>query len=147
MKIKPASKEDAKIIYEIESIVFKGDAFALSKASIMYHLKCNTFFIAYEKDIALGYLLWLKRKSYFRLYSMAVLPEYRDKKVGSKLLEFSLQTLTCKDFSLEVKQTNEKAINLYKKFGFKIVKNLKDYYEDGDGFLMQLRGDKVTQAR
>lgn len=137
MKIIKAKKEHAKLLYEIESIVFCGDAFALSQASITYHLKHNTFFIAYENGIALGYILWLERKSYFRLYSLAVLPEHRDKKVGSFLLEYSFKNLTCKTFSLEVKQSNEKAINLYKKFGFEVAKNLKAYYEDGDGYLMK----------
>lgn len=138
MKIFKASSPDFANIEAIEKRVFENDPFALSKDSIKYHLKNNLFFIAYENDIALGYLLWLKRKEYFRLYSLAVLPEYRDKKVGSELLKYSFEELTCKKyFSLEVKQNNQKAIGLYEKFGFKIVKNLPNYYEDGDGFLMR----------
>lgn len=141
MKIIKATSEHTKLLYEIEAIVFANDAFALSKASIKYHLESNIFFIAYENDIALGYILWLERKSYFRLYSLAILPEHQGKGVASKLLEYSFDNLTCKKFSLEVKQSNTKAISLYKRHGFEIVKNLPQYYKDADGFFMQ----KITQ--
>lgn len=142
MKIKSASKEDAKIINEIESVVFAGDTFALSKSSIRYHLKHNVFFIAYEDTTPLGYILWLERKSYFRLYSLAILPEHQGKRVASELLSYSFENLTCKDFSLEVNQSNEKAISLYKKFGFDVLKSLPEYYSDGDGFLMKRKSQK-----
>lgn len=138
MKISKASLQDFASIATIENNVFANDPFALSNASIKYHLKHNIFFIAYENDIALGYLLWLQRKEYFRLYSLAILPEYQNKKVASQLLTYSFEKLTCKKyFSLEVKQNNTKAIGLYEKFGFKIIKNLPNYYEDSDGFLMK----------
>ncbi len=38
--------------------------------------------------------------------------------------------------NLEVNSNNIKAINLYKKFGFKQVGNRKNYYSDGDGLLL-----------
>lgn len=138
MKISKASLQDFASIATIENNVFANDPFALSNTSIKYHLKHNIFFIAYKNDTALGYLLWLQRKEYFRLYSLAILPEHQNKRVASQLLTYSFEKLTCKKyFSLEVKQNNNKAIGLYEKFGFKIVKNLPNYYEDSDGFLMR----------
>ena len=43
---------------------------------------------------------------------------------------------TCKSIALEVKIDNYKAINLYKKLGFKSVRIIKNYYKDKDGLLM-----------
>ena len=58
--------------------------------------------------------------------------------LAKKLLEYSFENLSKdnKDFSLEVKVSNESAISLYKKYGFEIKKVLKDYYEQCDGYLM-----------
>lgn len=137
MKIIQATKKHITVLFNIENTVFFDDTFALSKSSLRYHLNHNIFFIVYEKKEALGYILWLERKSYFRLYSLAILPQHQGKGIASKLLQHSIEALTCKDFSLEVKQSNLKAIRLYKKHGFVIVKNLLNYYGAENGFLMR----------
>ena len=41
------------------------------------------------------------------------------------------------NITLEVRQSNEIAINLYKKFGFREVALRKFYYGDEDGILME----------
>ena len=75
-------------------------------------------------------------KKYYRLYSLAIGNDFQNKGLAKRILEYSFEKLKDKDFSLEVKISNEVAINLYKKFGFEIKKVLKDYYEDCDGYLM-----------
>ncbi|WP_323669809.1 GNAT family N-acetyltransferase [Aliarcobacter butzleri] len=78
----------------------------------------------------------MERKNYFRLYSLAIDINFQGLGIASKLLEYSFEKLRNKNFSLEVKTKNIKAIKLYEKYGFKIKKVLKDYYEDSDGYLM-----------
>ena len=82
--------------------------------------------------------MWLERKKYFRLYSLAISNDFQNRGLAKKLLEYSFENLSKdnKDFSLEVKVSNESAINLYKKYGFEIKKILKDYYEQCHGYLM-----------
>ena len=89
-------------------------------------------------NIIAGYILWLERKKYFRLYSLAISNGFQNRGLAKKLLEYSFENLSKdnKDFSLEVKVSNESAINLYKKYGFEIKKILKDYYEQCHGYLM-----------
>ena len=56
---------------------------------------------------------------------------------GKALLNYSMKILNNKNLSLEVKSTNQKAIALYEKMGFKKVKTLPAYYPNGvDGVLM-----------
>ena len=132
-----ATKEELRELFEIESIVFQGDAFAISLASMRYHLKNNRIFVAKEKGVIAGYILWLERKKYFRLYSIAVLPEFRGMGCGEKLLSFSFEELKGKAFSLEVKTQNRNAMKLYEKFGFEIKKSIKGYYPEGsDAYVM-----------
>ncbi len=75
------------------------------------------------------------------IISIAVLPEYRRKGIGSKLLAKALEALRdeyeCKEVYLEVRVSNTPAIKMYEKHGFKIVERIPMYYVDGeDAYLM-----------
>ena len=41
---------------------------------------------------------------------------------------------------LEVNTENEAAINLYKKFNFRIIHTRKKYYQTGDAYIMERSG-------
>lgn len=140
--IKKAQLKDLNTLLDIENRVFNNDPFALSKSSFRYHLNKNEMFIIEVEDKIAGYILWLKRKEYYRLYSIAVDNSFQGLGLSSKLLEYSFEKLNNKKrFTLEVKTKNEKAIKLYEKYDFKVKKVLKDYYEENsgfcDGFLME----------
>jgi [ribosomal protein S18]-alanine N-acetyltransferase len=65
-----------------------------------------------------------------------VAPDYRKQNIASDLLNFSIDEfikLKVKTLFLEVAQNNIMAINLYKKFGFKINGKRKNYYKLPDG--------------
>ena len=77
--------------------------------------------------------------------SSDLIDEYQNKKIATKLLEYMFNDLKSHDvesITLEVKITNEKAINLYKKFGFTKIGIRKGYYKGIDGILMEKRVDK-----
>ena len=136
--IKIGTLEDTKELFNLESSVFSKDDFALSLASFYYHIKRNDLFIYKENNKILGYILWLKRKKHYRLYSLCIKKEFQGVGVATKLLEYSFEILDKKSFTLEVKTTNQSAIKLYKKHSFKIIKVLKNYYPNSiDGYLMQ----------
>ena len=136
--IRIANLEDLASLFDIESEVFSNDPFSMTKESIRYHILRNRLYIVEIDNIMAGYILWLERKKYFRLYSLAISNDFQNRGLAKKLLEYSFEKLSNdnKDFSLEVKVLNESAINLYKKYGFEIKKVLKDYYEQCDGYLM-----------
>ena len=134
--IEKANLEDLSPLYTIEREVFLNDPFSMSKNSIKYHILKNELYKIEIDGETAGYILSLKRKKYYRLYSLAIGNDFQNKGLAKRILEYSFEKLKDKDFSLEVKISNEVAINLYKKFGFEIKKVLKDYYEDCDGYLM-----------
>ena len=136
--IKKANLSDLISLYSIEREVFSNDSFSMSKDSIRYHILKNRLYKIEVDGVIAGYILWLERKKYFRLYSLAVSSDFQNRGLAKKLLEYSFENLSKenKDFSLEVKVLNESAINLYKKYDFEIKKVLKDYYEECDGYLM-----------
>ncbi len=61
--------------------------------------------------------------------------KYRCKGIGSNLLKYLID-LKPDNITLEVKENNTNAINLYKKFGFEIVSKREKYYGNIDGLLM-----------
>lgn len=141
--ITKANLKDLSALYNIEREVFSNDPFSMSKNSIKYHIIKNELYKIEFDGVIAGYILWLKRKKYYRLYSLAIGNDFQNRGFAKKLLEYSFENLKDKDFSLEVKVLNETAINLYKKFGFEIKKVLKDYYEECDGYLMYKKESKA----
>jgi len=74
------------------------------------------------------------------LININVLDEYQNQKIASKLIEYMIEDSIkkqVKSITLEVKETNIKAIRLYKKYGFKEISIRKGYYQGIDGILME----------
>ncbi len=61
--------------------------------------------------------------------------EHRKKGIASKLMDKMLEE-NSNNITLEVRTTNESAINLYKKYNFKIASTRKNYYGNEDAYLM-----------
>jgi ribosomal protein S18 acetylase RimI-like enzyme len=65
------------------------------------------------------------------LLAFGVVKEFQNKKIGTKILQKTLEELTImgiETVTLIVQQSNESAIRLYKKFGFEVDKELNEYY-------------------
>jgi ribosomal-protein-alanine N-acetyltransferase len=74
------------------------------------------------------------------LVSIAIDPAARGKGAGSALLESSLRRLKRRSvarFGLMVRLSNAPARAFYEKYGFRKLRTVRRYYEDGeDGLLM-----------
>jgi len=74
------------------------------------------------------------------IININVLEEYQNQKIASKLLEYMVNECishNVKSITLEVKETNIKAIHLYEKFDFSKVAVRRKYYQGIDGILME----------
>jgi ribosomal-protein-alanine acetyltransferase len=69
----------------------------------------------------------------WEIYDIATIPQCRNcgfaKKMAAEVLDFAKKNGAEKIF-LEVRESNEKAINLYSKFGFEKYSTRKNYYAD-----------------
>lgn len=68
--------------------------------------------------------------------------EFWQKNIGSFLLNYFIDYVkqkNCETIDLEVRKSNFKAINFYKKFDFQIISERKNFYQNPveDAFLMQ----------
>lgn len=96
-----------------------------------------TYIVNDEPAAFINYYVMYERAE---LININVSESYQNKKIASKLLEHMINDCAEKrvtSITLEVKLTNEKAINLYKKYGFKQIGIRKGYYQGIDGILME----------
>ncbi|MGQ4892681.1 MAG: GNAT family N-acetyltransferase [Candidatus Njordarchaeia archaeon] len=114
----------------------------------MWRLFSDISFVAVDtkRDKVIGYILDKRDqgKSFFNtdrivekghVFSIAVLPEYRGRGIGSALLAIGFSTMFKKgleEIYLEVRVSNIPAIRLYELFGMKVVGVVKAYYADGE---------------
>jgi len=72
--------------------------------------------------------------------SIAVLPEYRRRGIGTALMKAVLARMMetgIDEVYLEVRVSNLPAINMYKKLGFQVIRTVRGYYRDGeDAYIM-----------
>jgi ribosomal-protein-alanine N-acetyltransferase len=133
-----ATTEHLKALVALENTLFSKDDFPMSRGSFYYHIKRNHLFVYMHDNTLAAYVLWLKRKKYYRLYSLGVSVHFRGTGVAQELLGYSFKHLKVSIYTLEVKMTNHSAITLYEKFGFTKQKILKSYYPNNyDGYLMR----------
>jgi len=88
----------------------------------------------------IGYLDYSLIYDRMEIDNFWVLDEYRNKGIGTKLLGHLISiaiSYRVINITLEVRVSNELAINLYKRFGFREVALRKYYYGDEDGILME----------
>lgn len=91
-------------------------------------------------DKVIGYLDYSFIYDRIEIDNFKVLEEYRNQGIGTKLLSYLISeaiSLRAINITLEVRCSNEVAISLYKKFGFREVALRKFYYGDEDGILME----------
>ena len=93
-----------------------------------------------EKDKIIGFLLYSLIYDRIEIEQFEVITKERGKGIGDKLLKYLIekyQDTDIKNITLEVKEDNIVAINLYEKYGFKNVSTREKYYDGINGLLME----------
>lgn len=134
--IRPARPADLRALVEVEYRCFATDR--ITPRAFRYLLtksKASTVIGEVDGRVA-GYVMVLYNTgtSLARLYSFAVLEDFRGRGIGSLLLS-AAETVAREHDSvtmrLEIRKDNFSGISLYKKFGYRQFGVHKDYYEDG----------------
>ncbi len=122
---------------DLDTLNYLEDSFLVSKG-IKEEIKNNPFakvLIYVESKKVIGYLYYSDIYDRIEINNFEVLKDFRRQKIGSSLLEKLISK--DKNITLEVKEDNIAAINIYKKYGFEQVAIREKYYKDKDGILME----------
>ena len=91
------------------------------------------YVIAKSDEEIIGYAGYWQVIDEGQITNIAVLKDYRRKGIAHKMLERLIKKakeMKITVLSLEVRESNIPAINLYEKFGFKKIGTRKDYYKN-----------------
>ncbi|MDF2699682.1 MAG: rimI [Haloplasmataceae bacterium] len=130
---------------DIEVIEFKTFKDPISKDVYIKDMLDNPYSYYYKlvfEDQLIGYFgLWVIFED-IQITTIAVDSEYQGSGFSKLMIEFIIDLVksqNAENITLEVRKSNERAINLYQKYQFYKVAVRKNYYEDGeDAYLMKL---------
>lgn len=101
-------------------------------------LSVNSNIIVYEIDeVIVGFLEYFKNYEIIDILNIAVAIDYQRQGIAIKMIEHLTKIEGIEKIMLEVRESNEKAINLYKKLGFKVIRTIKNYYGSEQGYSME----------
>ncbi len=126
--ILPATTDDITGIVNIEKECFSTP---WSENAISESMNAGTcFYVAKVGNDIAGYMGLSKIAGEGYVTNIAVLPKYRRRGIGKKILEYVIKNSESElEFiSLEVRVSNDAAISLYENFGFETVGTRKRFY-------------------
>ena len=141
MFIRKMKEEDLSMIEEMEQILFSSP---WKLEDFLYEINENAFshnYVVEDNNEIVGYVgLWIMYEQ-SQITTIGVHPKHQRKGIGQMMMEKMIEESLnnhCVTMSLEVRVSNDKAIALYKKYGFETVALRKNYYEDNheDAYLM-----------
>ena len=144
MLIRKATIDDIDEICSMETLFVK----PYTKEQVRYEIVENptsNILLAVDDDLKLVYGFidfWITFDS-ATICQIAVKKEYQNQGVASMLLNESYKILKANDvifYTLEVREHNTNAINLYLKHGFTKVTIKEQYYENGENAIYMLKG-------
>ena len=138
MIIRRVKKEDFEQVYEIEQSCFKDPYPKKHLEYEFFENPVNVILVAEENSKIVGFIDFMITFNSATIVQIAVIPEYRKQKIATMLLK-EMENSFPKDIedvvenvTLEVRKSNQPAINLYKKNGYEHVVYKKNYYPDGE---------------
>ena len=134
---------DLSKVVDLENICFPKGGWTL--AQFHYELLENPFsnLLVFEENQAIiGYIDWWITYEQAQLANIAVHPANWKQSIGQQLLNEALQDAIekeCENMTLEVRISNEHAIQFYEKNGFISVDTRKNYYDDGENAYLMIK--------
>ena len=113
-------------IFNLEKEIFKNSAFNKGYIETLIEGNNTFIYIYLIEDKICGYLMVLDSIDVYEILAIATIEKYRNKGIAQELLD----KIKIKDIFLEVRESNQVAINFYKKNKFKEISIRKNYYSE-----------------
>lgn len=128
--IRNVEKKDYLLLKELYKEIFE--------VNISFNEEFKNIEVYIDNDSIIGFIDYSIIYDRAEINYIYVLDDYQRQGIATKLLlamESNLKNVA--NITLEVNETNEKAIKFYEKNGFKVVSKREKYYKDGhDAYLM-----------
>ena len=128
MKIEKLSKKHLDDVWEIEKICFSSP-WSREDLEKQINIETSHFLVAVEDGRAVGYMGLQIFSDEGYVTNVAVLPQYRQRGIAAMLINEQMKNQMA-FITLEVRQSNTPAINLYTKMGFENVGIRPNFYSN-----------------
>ena len=151
MIIRKASLNDFEAVMNLENSCFKAP---YHEAQMRYEFNenpINTILVAIVDDKVVGFINFMTTFNSATITQIAIDENYRKQGFATKLLNEMENTFpksgedVVEFVTLEVRESNEAAINLYKKNGYEHVVVKKNYYPDGEDAVYMVKRINTCQ--
>ena len=138
MEIAPASIRDLNALRKLERICFEKDSWPLFDLIAVLSFPDVVRLKAMEAHKMVGFVAGDPRPSqgFSWIATIAVLPGYRQRGIGRALLLACEAQLRTPRVKLSVRASNQAAIRLYEKEGYRTLDVWKAYYNDGENAIV-----------
>lgn len=129
-----------KEISKLEAVIFS-DSWNEDVINEMLENDFNYIYVALENENILGYYCMQFIADEGELTRIAIAPDFRKQGIGNMLIKHMANecaTKGCKKVFLEVNEKNSNAYSLYKKNGFYVISQRKNYYGKGENALIMV---------
>ncbi|ALQ36404.1 ribosomal protein S18-alanine N-acetyltransferase [Fusobacterium hwasookii] len=113
-------------IFNLEKEIFKNSSFNRVYLDTLVKGNNSFIYVYLIEDKVCGYLMVLDSIDVYEILAIATIEEYRNNGIAQELLD----KIKTKDIFLEVRESNQVAINFYKKNKFKEISVRKNYYSE-----------------
>jgi N-alpha-acetyltransferase 10/11 len=140
VEIQPASIRDLTALRRLEQVCFEKDAWPLLDLIAVLTWPDVIRLKAVENGEMIGFVAGDPRRSEGASWvaTIGVDPRYQRRGIGRALLQACEEKTNLPRMKLTVRMSNEPAISLYEKEGYRSVDIWKRYYNDGeDGLVME----------
>lgn len=131
-----AVSEDIGAIYKVETVCFKQSWTLESIYTDILENDLSHYIVAEADSVIAGYCGVHIIFDEGHITNVAVLPEYRKRGIGRELLETMMAQTGLDYYTLEVRESNNAAIQLYTGMGFRTFGKRPKYYGDEDALIM-----------
>ena len=139
MELQPATIRDLSALRKLEKACFEKDAWPLLDLIAVLTWPDVIRIKAVENGMMIGFVAGEPRSSKreFWIATIAVDPRFQRRGIGRRLLRACEEQAQLHQLKLTVRISNQPAISLYEKEGYRTMDIWKGYYVDGeDGLVM-----------
>ncbi len=133
---------DTKAAAQAEKLCFSDNPWSEQAFVNELNNELTSYYIASDNGRIIGYAGFWNVSGEGDITNVGVVPEYRRRGIAGMLIKKitdSARALGLSSLTLEVRKSNIAALNLYTKYGFKVVGERKRYYSNReDALLMTL---------
>jgi ribosomal protein S18 acetylase RimI-like enzyme len=145
MEIVSATIRDLTALRKLERVCFEKDSWSLFDLIAVLTFPDVVRLKAVEDDQMIGFVAGDPRPSqgFSWIATIGVLPDYRRKGVGRSLLHACEAQLRTPRLRLSVRASNQAAITLYEREGYRSMDIWNGYYNDGENAILMEKPNRT----